>query len=66
MTALEISLAQAYLNASGQDPITAFVRSVRDLARLGEMLSERDDRRAEERPYGRPARPVEVAGHAAR
>lgn len=50
MTALEISLAQAYLKASGQDPITAFVRSVRDLARLGEMLSERDGRHSDERP----------------
>lgn len=34
MTEVEISLARAYLAASGQDPIAALVRSVRDIARL--------------------------------
>jgi hypothetical protein len=38
MDALEISLAQAYLAASGQDPVTALIRSVKDLARVRRML----------------------------
>lgn len=39
MDALEISLARAYLAASGQDPITALIRSVKDLARVRRMMT---------------------------
>ena len=34
MTELEIALARAYLLASDQDPVSALIRSVKDLARL--------------------------------
>ena len=39
MDSLEISLTRAYLAASGQDPITALIRSVKDLARVRRMLT---------------------------
>jgi hypothetical protein len=39
MDTLEISLARAYLAASGQDPVTALIRSVKDLARVRRMLA---------------------------
>ena len=43
MTTSEIALAQAYLAASGHDPITALIRSVRDNARMRRLLSGRSE-----------------------
>jgi hypothetical protein len=40
MDSLEISLARAYLAASGQDPVTALIRSVKDLARTRRLLAD--------------------------
>ncbi|WP_375460093.1 hypothetical protein [uncultured Enterovirga sp.] len=33
MTEIEIELTRAYLQSSGQDPVAALIRSVRDLTR---------------------------------
>ena len=35
----EIALARAYLAVSGQDPVTALIRSVRDLERTRNLVS---------------------------
>lgn len=43
MSETEIALAKAYLSASGQDPIAALIRSVRDLARTRRLLATRAD-----------------------
>lgn len=40
MDSLEISIARAYLAASGQDPVTALIRSVKDLARTRRLLAD--------------------------
>ena len=34
MSEVEIELARAYLRSSGQDPVAALIRSVRDIARM--------------------------------
>jgi hypothetical protein len=39
MSEIEIALARAYLSASGQDPVGALIRSVRDLARARDLVS---------------------------
>lgn len=41
MSETEIALAQAYLKVSGQDPVSALIRSVRDLARTRRILAHR-------------------------
>ena len=38
MDNIEIALARRYLEASGQDAITALIRSVKDLARMGRLV----------------------------
>lgn len=56
MSETEIALASAYLKASGQDPVAALIRSVRDLARVRRMMTpaeiEPDDRHAGYRLVG--------------
>ena len=39
MSTFEIALARAYLEASEQDPITALIRSVRDLAQTRMLIA---------------------------
>lgn len=39
MSETEIALARAYLETSGHDPVTALIRSVRDLARTRNLIS---------------------------
>lgn len=39
MSEVEISLTRAYLDAAGHDPVTALIRSVRDLAIIGQVLA---------------------------
>ena len=46
MSETEIALARAYLDAAGQDPVGALIRSVRDLARTRRLLAGRADRQA--------------------
>lgn len=43
MSEIEISLARAYLTASDQDPISALIRSVKDLAHTRRMLASLPD-----------------------
>ena len=39
MSETEIALARAYLAVSGQDPVTALIRSVKDLTRTRNLVS---------------------------
>ena len=39
MSETEIALARAYLETSGHDPVTALIRSVRDLTRTRNLVS---------------------------
>lgn len=41
MSETEIALARAYLARSGQDPVAALIRSVKDLARMRRLLGAR-------------------------
>lgn len=39
MSDFEIALASSYLARSGQDPVAALIRSVRDIARLRDLMA---------------------------
>lgn len=57
MSETEIALAQAYLARSGQDPVAALIRSVRDVAAMRRLLGGRltHDEAAWVSPQAEPA-----------
>lgn len=58
MSETEIALAKAYLARSGQDPIAALIRSVRDIAAMRRLLG---GRRADDAAWASPRDGVPLA-----